>query len=97
MTQAQLNPVTRATFLGLGIKAVREYALDNYYFTVDELRAYAEATSPIAMFCKDGRAWGAVIRKAQAQGLVRKHGIVNVDYRHRNCHSAPRVVWETLI
>lgn len=85
---------TRNTFLGLAIKAIKEYLGDNKYFTVDEVRTYAEQTSDIGAYTVDGRQWGAAILKAKSLGMVTKHGTVNVNYRHKGCNSAPRAVWQ---
>jgi len=57
--------------------AVVDYAKTHHLFTIEDVRLAARLTE-----CRELRAWGAIIRSAQKNGLVERVGWIRAKVRH---------------
>lgn len=78
-------------WVATALEAVRRHALTNKYFTTEQVRAaYEDLPEP-----PDRRAWGAVVRKAQKEGLIQSHGLVRSQNLTR--HGMVVTMWESKV
>lgn len=75
----------------IALDAMRKHALTNKYFTTEQVRAaYDDLPEP-----PDRRAWGAVARKAQKEGLIQPHGWVRA--KSLSVHGMVVTLWESKV
>lgn len=67
---------------------VTAYALTHELFLAEDARAGFHTPEGV-----DGRAWGSVIKRAQALGVLRPHGFAAANSSNRS----PKVLWKSLV
>jgi hypothetical protein len=78
-------------WVAIALDAVRKHAMTNKYFTTEQVRAaYVDLPEP-----PDRRAWGAVARKAQKEGLIQSHGWVRAQ--SLTVHGMVVTMWESKV
>lgn len=78
-------------WVAIALDAVRKHAVTNKYFTTEQVRtANDDLPEP-----PDRRAWGAVVRKAQREGLIQPHGWVRAQ--SLTVHGMVVTLWESKV
>lgn len=70
------------------IEAVREFARHHEHFPTEDVRAVAGTPEGV-----DGRAWGPILRRCAALGIVEADGFVLANSSNRS----PKVRWRSLV
>lgn len=71
-------------------QAIVDYARTHKLFTVEDVRIHAKLKE-----CRELRAWGAIIRYAEKNGLVERVGWVRAKTRH--VHGRAVTQWRSLL
>jgi hypothetical protein len=74
------------------LDAVRAFSLTRDHITSEQVRQWAEKDGLSAP--PDGRAWGAIMRRAAKEGLIRKIGWTTATDPKVHCN--PVSLWEVL-
>lgn len=89
MTQLELFPKSQWSEQALYL--LEQYAMDSRTFMVEDVREFAHLECGLPL-PSDGRAWGAVVRKAVSKGCIARVGIAPM--KSRNCHGDTKSVWK---
>lgn len=71
-------------------KAFCFYGKNNKRFMTEDVRVYAESHGLPPP--PDSRAWGGIVIKVKAEGLIRH--LTYAPNKMANCHASPKSVWE---